>query len=145
MGLWQYAVSPRRQVSQVPSSPPKNPTPTRWPTFQVVTLRPTSSMRPIASWPGTLGYTTPGSCPSTVPASAVFLQTPANGLVQLERYVGVDPHQRHWRALQNGVEDKRRCVTPKREQPGRHLLQHRANENRSVRESSSFRRTCSGD
>src|ERR1700683_811922 len=31
MGFWQYAVSPRRQVSQVPSSPPKNPTPTRWP------------------------------------------------------------------------------------------------------------------
>src|SRR5271169_4776931 len=69
MGFWQYAVSPRRQVSQVPSSPPKNPTPTRWPTFQVVTRRPTSSMRPIASWPGTRGYTTPGSCPSTVPAS----------------------------------------------------------------------------
>src|ERR1700722_18358814 len=69
MGFWQYAVSPRRQVSQVPSSPPKNPTPTRWPTFQVVTRAPTSSMRPIASWPGTRGYTTPGSCPSTVPAS----------------------------------------------------------------------------
>src|SRR5580700_9001196 len=69
MGFWQYAVSPRRQVSQVPSSPPKNPTPTRWPTFQVVTRRPTSSMQPIASWPGTRGYTTPGSCPSTVPAS----------------------------------------------------------------------------
>src|SRR5580698_9059664 len=69
MGFWQYAVSPRRQVSQVPSSPPKNPTPTRWPTCQVVTPRQTSTMRPIASWPGTRGYTTPGSCPSTVPAS----------------------------------------------------------------------------
>src|SRR5258707_4271175 len=69
MGFWQYAMSPRRQVSQVPSSPPKNPTPTRWPTCQVVTRGPTSSMRPIASWPGTRGYTTPGSCPSTVPAS----------------------------------------------------------------------------
>src|ERR1700728_224739 len=51
MGFWQYAVSPRRQISQVPSSPPKNPTPTRWPTCQVVTRRPTSSTRPIASCP----------------------------------------------------------------------------------------------
>src|SRR5713101_2872186 len=45
MGFWQYAVSPRRQVSQVPSSPPKNPTPTRWPTFQVVTRRPVVPQR----------------------------------------------------------------------------------------------------
>src|SRR6202142_4024373 len=51
MGFWQYAVSPRRQVSQVPSSPPKNPTPTRWPTFQVVTRRPTSSMRQLLHGP----------------------------------------------------------------------------------------------
>src|SRR5208282_3379184 len=69
MGFWQYAVSPRRQASQVPSSPPKNPTPTRWPTFHAVTPIPTSSMRPMTSWPGTRGKERLGNCASTVAAS----------------------------------------------------------------------------
>src|SRR5271169_3024724 len=69
MGFWQYAVSPRRQASQVPSSPPKNPTPTRWPVFHVATPGPTSSIRPITSWPGTRGYERLGNCASTVAAS----------------------------------------------------------------------------
>src|ERR1700681_2579379 len=69
MGFWQYAVSPRRQASQVPSSPPKNPTPTRWLTFHAVTPGPTSSIRPITSWPGTSGSERLGNWPSTVAAS----------------------------------------------------------------------------
>src|SRR5271154_1015236 len=69
MAFWQYAVSPRRQASQVPSSPPKNPTPTRWSTFHAVTPGPTSSIRPITSWPGTRGYERLGNCASTVAAS----------------------------------------------------------------------------
>src|ERR1700689_4479473 len=69
IAFWQYAVSPRRQASQVPSSPPKNPTPTRWPVFHVVTPGPTSSIRPITSWPGTRGKERLGNCASTVAAS----------------------------------------------------------------------------
>src|ERR1700686_64159 len=69
MGFWQYAVSPRRQASQVPSSPPKNPTPTRWSTFHAVTPGPTSSIRPTTSWPGTRGKERLGNCASTVATS----------------------------------------------------------------------------
>jgi len=70
MGFWQYAVSPRRQVWQRSVFATKEsdtdaladlPARDAWTDFFDSTQ--------FASWPGTRGYTTPGNCPSTVPAS----------------------------------------------------------------------------
>src|SRR6202011_1199393 len=61
--------SPRRQDSQVPSLPPKKPTPTRCPTLHLKTLEPMASIRPTTSCPGTRGRLRPGNWPSTVNVS----------------------------------------------------------------------------
>src|SRR6202162_3613496 len=59
---------------QTPQCPPYQPTPTRWPFFQVVTAEPTSSITPAISWPVTSGYFKPDHWPAT--ASASLWQTP---------------------------------------------------------------------
>src|SRR6266567_3603604 len=66
--------SPRRQGSQVKQWPPCQPTPTRWPGFQLATSAPTVSTRPAISWPGTRGYCRPGQSPSLTSTS--LWQTP---------------------------------------------------------------------
>ena len=61
----QFTRSPLRQNSQYPQAPPRNPTPTRWPTAQPCTLEPSMSILPTTSWPGTRGQSI-GNIPSTV-------------------------------------------------------------------------------
>src|SRR5262245_40078401 len=73
-GFWQFTMFPRRHGSQTPSSPPKKPTPTRWPAFQRDTPPPNASMRPTISCPGTRGRLNPGYIAVTVAASV--WQTP---------------------------------------------------------------------
>src|SRR5882757_2991980 len=57
--LRQLVKSPRRQYSQVKSTPPDQPTPTRWPTSQTSTPAPTASTTPAISCPGTRGNLVP--------------------------------------------------------------------------------------
>src|SRR5271163_2125302 len=64
----QFTRSPSRQYSQCPQLPPRKPTPTRSPTAQPSTSLPIASIRPTASWPGTLGHWI-GNTPSTVAES----------------------------------------------------------------------------
>src|ERR1700681_2529047 len=64
----QFTRSPSRQYTQYPQLPPRKPTPTRWPIFQPWTPSPIASIRPTASWPGTLGHSI-GRIPSTVAES----------------------------------------------------------------------------
>src|SRR6266481_2041471 len=71
---WQRMKSPRRQGSHVKQCPPCQPTPTRWPAFQLATSAPTVSIRPAISWPGTRGYCRPGQSPSLTMTS--LWQTP---------------------------------------------------------------------
>src|SRR5574341_1834760 len=66
--------SPRRQETHCPQCPPCQPTPTRWPFFQIVTPGPTASITPATSCPVTRGYCSPGQWPSFTKAS--LWQTP---------------------------------------------------------------------
>src|ERR1700674_765480 len=52
----QFTKSPRRHARQVPSCPPCQPTPTRWPFCHSFTPEPSSSITPATSCPGTRGY-----------------------------------------------------------------------------------------
>src|ERR1700674_5862524 len=54
--LAQFTKSPRRHARQVPSCPPCQPTPTRWPFCHSFTPAPSSSITPAISCPGTRGY-----------------------------------------------------------------------------------------
>src|ERR1700735_4609632 len=56
----QFTKSPRRHARQVPSCPPCQPTPTRWPFCQSFTPEPSSSITPATSCPGTRGYVNAG-------------------------------------------------------------------------------------
>src|SRR3954469_9575564 len=61
-GTWPFTQemkSPLRQASQVKSQPPNHPTPTRSPTFHVLTPSPTASTSPAISWPGARGNELP--------------------------------------------------------------------------------------
>src|SRR5271169_6893102 len=62
----QFTKSPRRHARQVPSCPPCQPTPTRWPFCHSFTPEPSSSITPATSCPGTRGYVMPGKRPSFV-------------------------------------------------------------------------------
>src|ERR1700682_4680352 len=64
----QFTRSPSRQYTQYPQLPARTPPPTRWPIFQPWTPSPIASIRPTASWPGTLGHSI-GKVPSTVAES----------------------------------------------------------------------------
>jgi formate hydrogenlyase transcriptional activator len=58
-------ISPRTgDAGSIPSG--QKPTPTLCPANRLLMDFPTASMRPITSWPGTLGKTSPGNFPSTV-------------------------------------------------------------------------------
>ena len=76
---------------------------------------------------------------------AIFLQRLSNDAVQLGRQRRIQPHWRGRLAVQNGLEYKPRCVATKRQRARRHFIEHRTKENKSVRASSSFPLTCSGD
>src|SRR5215468_7629210 len=81
------AKSPRRHWAQTKQCPPCQPTPTRCPGLQVLTLSPTASMCPAISCPGTRGYSSPGQRPSLtntslwqMPHASTFTRTcPARG------------------------------------------------------------------
>src|SRR5215831_12603614 len=84
----QLRKSPRRHWRQVLSWPPCQPTPTRCPSFHLVTPAPSSSITPATSCPGTRGYWIPGHPPSFVSTSlwhtpqacTLILTCPAPGL-----------------------------------------------------------------
>src|SRR5215467_10955555 len=81
------AKSPRRHWAQTKQCPPCQPTPTRCPGLQGLTLSPTASMWPAISCPGTRGYSSPGQRPSLtntslwqMPHASTFTRTcPARG------------------------------------------------------------------
>src|SRR5712691_6696422 len=90
---WTHiAKSPRWHWAHTKQWPPCQPTPTRCPGRQALTLAPTASMCPATSCPGTRGYSSPGQRPSLtntslwhMPHASTFTRTcpgPGSGIAR---------------------------------------------------------------
>jgi len=80
-----------------------------------------------------------------VPEVAGLFQCLGNDLLQLAGNVWIEAHGGHGIPVEDRLQDLARGLAREGQAPGRHLVENRAEEKRSVRASSSAPRACSGD